>query len=149
MIKVNVNSINKNKDVIIEKSTEYSAGYDLTLTDVVDFEPQRITLVNFNFSLECEQKENFFFALVIRSSVARKGLILLNSIGIIDSDYENEIIAMFFNNNFCDISFDKGERLVQLIPVKLQDVELKSNEKNVYIMKKNKKRVGGFGSTGL
>lgn len=81
-----------------------------------------------------------------RSSNTKKGLILANGVGVIDSDYysnennDGEIIFAFYNISNETIIIHKGDKIGQGIFEKflLTDDDEASAE-----------RVGGFGSTGV
>ena len=84
--------------------------------------------------------------LYIRSSAPSKlGLVMANSVGIIDSDYydnpdnEGEIGFLVYNLTASPVTIHKGEKIGQAVFTKF----LKADNDNV-----TKERVGGYGSTG-
>jgi len=83
--------------------------------------------------------------LVPRSSMGSKTpLRLSNSIGIIDSGYRGELIAVVDNNSNKDYSITKGDRLVQVVPFDGTGVsKLLLDNVNSTVRGDN-----GFGSTG-
>lgn len=82
----------------------------------------------------------------IRSSVAlKRGLVLANGTGIIDSDYVEQAYIMINNETDSLAVISDGERLAQCVLEKLQQVKL-SETKTQPIQKTD--RNGGFGSTG-
>ena len=87
-----------------------------------------------------------YLSIHIRSSIAiKKGIVLMNSTGIIDADYynnpENEghIMIALYNTSETDFSVTKGERIAQGIFQKYLKIENDNSEST---------RKGGFGSTG-
>ncbi len=78
------------------------------------------------------------------SNPGKKGLILANSIGVVDSDYyenpdnDGHIMYAFFNFKAEDVEIKKGERIGQAIFQKylVTDNDIAQGE-----------RTGGFGST--
>ena len=84
--------------------------------------------------------------LVPRSSMPKRGLILANSVGIIDAGYEGEgdvIKAFVWNIGKTAVEIKKGERIVQLIfkpRIKLVPFEAEKHW--------GSENRGGFGSTG-
>lgn len=78
------------------------------------------------------------------SNPSKKGLILANSIGIIDSDYyenpdnDGHIMYAFYNFSEKDTIIKKGDAIGQAI---FQTFSISDNDKA------EGKRVGGFGST--
>lgn len=123
--------------------TIHSAGADLASAETVTIEPHQTRLVGTGFALTYNQRHymgGMVFILAIRSSIAlNRGLMLANSVGIIDADFEDEIKAMFFNPTDKPVTIKKGERIAQLIPMQ-------------YVVGcfpcSNDSRNGGFGSTG-
>lgn len=80
------------------------------------------------------------------SNPGKKGLVLANSVGIVDSDYYNnpdndgEIMFGFYNFSPETVTINKGDRIGQGIFKKF----LRPNQDGFV---KNEKRKGGFGST--
>jgi dUTP pyrophosphatase len=74
----------------------------------------------------------------------KHGIVLANTIGIIDSDYQNEIRVVLFNRGTDNYNLHPGERMAQLIimPVARADLKIISD------FSQTTERDGGFGSTG-
>ena len=115
-----------------ERKTKYSAGYDVeSAEDVIipSFKKgMKPTLVK--TGIKAYMQDNEYLMLVNRSSnPGKKGLILANSIGIVDKDYYG---------NDEDIEIKKGDRIGQAIftPYLVADNDTANGERN-----------GGFGST--
>jgi len=91
--------------------------------------------------------DNHVLKLYIRSSTAlKRGLLLANGTGIIDSDYVNETYIMLYNITDSVIAINDGERLAQgklekNIKYSLTEVDKAPEQKT--------DRVGGLGSTGV
>ncbi len=123
--------------------TLHSAGADLESNQTTTIRPNKTTLVGTGFSLTHGQRHymgGMVFMLAIRSSLALKqGLMLANSIGVIDADYKDEIKVMFFNPTNKPVTIEKGQRIAQLIPMQYVTgiFPVEENDRN-----------GGFGSTG-
>jgi dUTP pyrophosphatase len=82
----------------------------------------------------------------IRSSVAtKKGLVLVNSVGIIDSDYVDETHIIVHNISDTIVIVNHGDRLAQCNLSKVQQTEL-TQRKTAPTQKTDRK--GGIGSTG-
>lgn len=90
--------------------------------------------------------ENHVLKMYVRSSVAtKKGLVLANSVGIIDSDYVDESFVILYNNSDALVTITHGERLAQCIlePImgyNIQETDVRPSQKT--------DRSGGIGSTG-
>lgn len=147
-----------------KRSTKNSAGYDFFAVEDVVIEPIKHTKIvtptygDFNGSVEhtnvkptlvktgikAEMMHNEFLMLANRSSNPKKGLMLANGVGIIDSDYynnednEGEIMFAFININADPVEIKKGEKIGQGIFMKF----LKTEDDVA-----DGKRTGGFGST--
>lgn len=137
---------NKGINLPIRK-TKNSAGYDIQAAEdtiIPAFKQgQKPTLVKTGLKAYCEPDE--FYMLCNRSSnPAKRGLVMANSVGIIDSDYyenpDNDGHFMFAFYNFFDhdVEIKKGEAIGQAIFMKylLTDNDNAQGE-----------RTGGFGST--
>ncbi|MBQ8234411.1 MAG: dUTP diphosphatase [Bacilli bacterium] len=136
----------KNINLPVRK-TENSAGYDVEAAEDVVIPAFKFgmkpTLVKTGLKAYCMDDE--YFMLVNRSSNPfKKGLVLANSVGIIDGDYynnpDNDGHFMFAYYNFFeeDLLIKKGEVIGQVIFQKY----LKVDDDNA-----SGKRTGGFGST--
>ena len=82
----------------------------------------------------------------IRSSVAlKKGLVMANGTGIIDSDYVEESYMMLQNVTDSLVTIENGERLAQCMLVPVEQHELvETSDRPAQKTSRN----GGFGSTG-
>ena len=117
-------------------------GYDLF---VDSFEELPGNIIRVKTGLCIQPKPGWYFDLVPRSSIYKKGLFMCNSLGIIDNSYQGEIMAHFYKTeNFTSI--EKGERIMQLIPRKYHLVEFKEVSE---FKTKTSRAEGGFGSSGL
>ena len=129
------------------RKTKYSAGYDIEAAeDVVipAFKPGMApTLIK--TGIKAYMQDDEFLALYNRSSnPKKKGLVLANSVGIIDKDYygnpdnDGHIMFAFYNIKEEDITIKKGEAIGQGIFQKFFTVDNDVAEGE---------RKGGFGST--
>lgn len=129
------------------RKTKCSAGYDIEAAEdtiIPSFKKgMKPTLVK--TGIKAYMQEDEVLILANRSSnPGKKGLILANSIGVIDSDYygnldnDGHIMFAFFNIKDEDIEIKKGEAIGQGIFQKFLTVD-EDTADGV--------RVGGFGST--
>ena len=128
------------------RKTKYSAGYDVEAAEDVVIPPYKPgikpTLISTGLKAYCMEDE--WIMLVNRSSGPKKGVILPNSIGVVDHDYYNNIdndghfYFQFWNFKDEDLVIHKGDVIGQAIFQKylLTDDDGAEGE-----------RVGGFGST--
>jgi len=137
---------NSNINLPVRK-TKYSAGYDVEAAEdvvVPSFKKgMKPTLVK--TGIKAYMGEDEVLILANRSSnPGKKGLILANSIGVIDSDYygnpdnDGHIMFAFYNIKEEDIEIKKGDAIGQAIFQKflITDDDVGQGE-----------RTGGFGST--
>ena len=80
-----------------------------------------------------------------RSGLGHKhGIVLGNLVGLIDSDYQGELLISCWNRGSTSFRIDPGERVAQLVivPVVQADFEV------VEDFTESERGVGGFGHTG-
>lgn len=127
-----------------KRQTKASAGYDLESCEAITLLPGEVKLVP--TGLKAYMLDDEVLQIYIRSSLASKrGLIMVNSVGIIDADYynnktnEGHILLAIKNISTTTQLINKHERIAQGIFMKYLTVD---NEK-----KPNEERIGGFGSS--
>ena len=81
-----------------------------------------------------------------RSSISKTPLRLANSVGIIDSGYRGELVAVVDNHSNEDYIIKEGQRLFQLCTGNLMPF---CNIKIVEELNETERGVRGFGSTGM
>lgn len=124
-----------------ERATKHSAGYDFKAAERTIIPPGKITLVP--TGVKASMNEDEVLLLFDRSSNPRKrGIVLSNSVGVIDADYYNNeglIYGQFTNITDHDVIIEYGDTIMQgvFLNYKLTDNDTASNT-----------RMGGFGSTG-
>lgn len=79
-----------------------------------------------------------------RSSNAKKGLLLCNSVGVVDSGYRGEVFLKFKKIGDSDNSYNIGERIAQLVIMPYPKIELIATDS----LDESERGAGGFGSTG-
>ncbi len=128
------------------RKTKGSAGYDLELAEDLIIEPGELGYAKTGLKVKMNQDEALF--IYARSSLFKstnKGLILPNSVGVIDSDYynsnesEGQIFVQLYNISKEAVCLKKGERVAQGVFKKV--LFSLDEEKPVSV------RTGGFGST--
>ena len=135
------------KDFQIPKyQTSGSAGVDLIAcidTQVV-LSPNESTIISSGISIFIEDPE--FAGMVIpRSGLgAKKGLVCGNLMGLIDSDYQGPLSISLWNRSDNDISIEPGDRVAQLVVIKVAQVNLEE----VKEFAETDRGTKGFGSTG-
>ena len=130
-----------------KRSTKYAAGYDVEAAEdtiIPAFKPGvKPTLIP--TGLKAYMQDDEMLCLYNRSSnPKKKGLVLANSVGIVDKDYyghadnDGHIMYAMWNFKDEDIKVEKGERIGQAI---FQKYLIADNDNA------DAERTGGFGST--
>lgn len=130
-----------------KRSTKYAAGYDVEAAEdtiIPTFKPGvKPTLIP--TGLKAYMQDDEMLCLYNRSSnPKKKGLVLANSVGIIDKDYygnadnDGHIMYAMWNFKNEDVKIEKGERIGQAI---FQKYLIADNDNA------EGERKGGFGST--
>lgn len=100
------------RDVTLpERKTRHSAGYDFYLSETVEIPPRTIRLGKSNTAVKMEQ--NDVLLIFARSSLCKKGLMLMNGVGVVDADYNGEIMFPLYNADATTVVLPKGERVAQ------------------------------------
>ena len=123
-------------------ATEGSAGFDLQTVQKERIYPGTMTKVDLGIKFEIPK--GYYLEIVPRSSLQKLGLILGNCVGIIDQDYKGEVFAGLRNLGKNKVILEKGERVVQGILRKSENVELVPTK----TLTKTNRGEGGYGSTG-
>jgi len=119
--------------------TSGSAGADLVCAKTITVQPNETVLVSTGAYVPSGLPKGITLLLFPRSSIAlKKRLLLANSVGVIDSDFSDEIKCMYTNLNTVAVTLEKGERIAQLVPMQYVS--------GVFPVS-NSERKGGFGST--
>lgn len=125
------------------RATKHSVCYDCFSPIDITIEPESTQLVFINFKAYCNTDEGFILAST--SGLGKKGIILANGIGIIESDYaDNEsndgnIGFLLHNLNKTPYEVKAGDKIGQIFFFKFLTVD---NEEEITTIRK-----GGFGST--
>lgn len=133
-----------NENLLPKRETTHAAGYDLKVAERTVIAPKEIKLVPTGVKTYMQAGEVLY--LYDRSSNPRKkGLVLINSVGVIDGDYygnpgnEGHIFAQMQNITDQEVVLEEEDRIVQAVfaPFLLADNDAADGV-----------RTGGFGSTG-
>ena len=126
-----------------QRATKTSAGYDIYSPIDMTIEPQTMEMIWTNIKARFEDDE--VLLLCVTSGMGKHGIMLANTLGIIDSDYYGNI-SNDGNLGFRLYNFGKepyvikaGDKIGQGVFIKYLTVD---NEEEITTT-----RVGGFGST--
>lgn len=129
------------------RATEGSAGVDLRamLQEPLTLAPGENQLVPTGLSIHIKDP-NWCAMLMPRSGQGHKrGLILGNTIGLIDSDYQGPLMVSLWNRGNTEQTIEIGERIAQmvLVPVGLPEFNWVESYDDV-----SERGEGGYGSSG-
>lgn len=123
--------------------TDAGADLRVDIPEPVTLQPHESTF--FNTGIEVAIPEGYFGALAIRSSLACKhGLMLANSLGIIDSCYRGPVKAKLVNIGRRPYTINPGERIAQLLIIPCVHATFVQVDE----LPESDRGAGGFGSTG-
>jgi dUTP pyrophosphatase len=127
-------------------ATDGSAGLDLRacLDTPITLEPGQTHLVPTGFAIHLEDP-GLAAVLLPRSGLGHKhGIVLGNLVGLIDSDYQGQVMVSVWNRGDHPFTISPGERIAQMIIVPVVQVELEV----VPEFSESARGAGGFGSSG-
>lgn len=127
-------------------ATKGSAGLDLRamLAEPLTLEPGQTHLLPTGLAIHIADPA--LAAMILpRSGLGHKhGIVLGNLVGLIDSDYQGELMVSCWNRGHQAFTIEPGERIAQmvLVPVVQAQLEIVSDFDN------SQRGAGGFGHTG-
>lgn len=142
-------------DYLNNQNLYFDAGFDLFCPKETIIKGLTTEKVNHFVQCSMDRVENGKFIpvsyyLYPRSSTGTKTpLRLANSVGIIDSGYRGNIIAVFDNWKTNDYVIDKGNRVVQICPPDISYPLAINIVSNLEDLGSSQRGTGGFGSTGI
>lgn len=95
--------------------------------------------------------EGYCIKIYSRSGLSLKhGLMLTNGVGVVDSDYSDEIFVSMINASADVVILNSDNRIAQgeLVPYQRTDIQLIESD-DYQILPQKGDRTGGFGSTGV
>ena len=134
------------RDYLPAYATPGSAGLDLRacLEEAITLEPGQTTLVPTGLAIHIEDPG--YAALILpRSGLGHKhGVVLGNLVGLIDSDYQGQLMISTWNRGATAFTLNPLERLAQLVIVPV----VQATFNIVDDFAQSERGAGGFGSTG-
>ncbi len=128
-----------------------NAGFDLFVPEETTFVPGEKKLVSMRVKAKLtihsydKKKEAVHYWMPPRSSISKTGLMLCNSIGVIDASYRGELMAFLWNTTDKEITVKKGDRLVQIVGPDMGWIKIVNV---VDALDSTERGEGGFGSSG-
>ena len=127
-------------------STRGSAGLDLRarIDKPQTIKPNSTELIPTGLAVYIGDP-NFAGVILPRSGLGHKhGIVLGNLVGLIDSDYQGELMISAWNRSETSFVIDPGERIAQLVIIPVKQVEFSIVEE----FTATNRGAGGFGSSG-
>ena len=128
-------------------ATDGSAGLDLRacLDQPLTLSPQQTSLIPTGLAIYIENPSLAAFILP-RSGLGHKhGIVLGNLVGLIDSDYQGELMISCWNREQNPYTIEPGDRIAQLVLLPVVQAPLKI----VPEFEKTQRGGSGFGHSGL
>ena len=127
-------------------ATGGSAGLDLRacLDSPLTLRPGQAELVPTGIAVHLDDP-GLAAVLLPRSGLGHKhGIVLGNLVGLIDSDYQGQVMVSCWNRGQADFTIAPGERIAQMVIVPVVQVEFEI----VDSFTASRRGAGGFGSSG-
>lgn len=138
------------QDGVPKRAHSTDAGYDVTVFNVEKKVTASVTRYGTGLRLRPHQKD-IYFELVARSSLHKKGYMLVNNVGIIDNDYRGEVLVALYKFDKEAPDLELPARVAQLIPKQMVPVTFMDGDVGGPARKRphleEKRGAGGFGST--
>lgn len=129
-----------------EYMTDGSAGMDLRacIDQEIILQPGQTSLIPSGLAIYIENS-GYAAMILPRSGLGHKhGIVLGNLVGLIDSDYQGQLMVSCWNRSQSDYTIKVGERIAQLIIVPVVQAEFEL----VTDFDSSDRGAGGFGHTG-
>ncbi len=138
---MNVKIKKLHKDAVIPKySREGDAGLDLTAVSWCVEDDLHV----YKTGIAVQIPEGYVGLVYPRSSISKYDLMLVNHVGVVDSNFIGEIILKFRKTDFCPMIYLVGDRIAQLMIVPYPTI----NFVEVDQLEKTNRGSNGFGSSG-
>jgi len=119
-----------------------AAGADIRSSEDVTIMPNQVAMVPAGF--KCEIPAGYHAKITARSSMGKKGIIVPNGPGIIDSDYRGDIRVLLLNLSGNSFEIKKGDRIAQW----LLEKNIQYSWQVVENLSVTDRDPAGFGTTG-
>ena len=129
-----------------KRGTDGSAGVDLRacLDEPLTLSPGECELIHTGIAIHLEDP-GLTAVILPRSGLGHKhGIVLGNLVGLIDSDYQGELLISCWNRGSEPFRIEPGERIAQLVIVPVVQVDFEVVES----FAESGRGAGGFGHTG-
>lgn len=128
-------------------ATDGSAGLDLRvcLDKPLKLQPNLVELLPTGIALHMDDT-NMAAVILPRSGLGHKhGIVMGNLVGLIDSDYQGQIMVSCWNRGSSEFIINPGDRIAQLVFIPIIQAKLEVIED----FTDSSRNSGGFGHTGV
>ena len=139
-----------NKNCYPAYATPGSAGVDLKVASfsewnvgLIEIYPGDQELIGTGVSIHINDP-GYAGMIIPRSGLGKKGIVLGNLVGLIDSDYQGEIMVLLWNRGNDIVKIEYMDRIAQLVIVPVVQAQFEI----VQEFEQSQRGTGGFGSTG-
>lgn len=135
------------KDQLPHYATAGSAGLDLRacISEKIVLEPGQTVLIPTGLAIHLADA-NYAAMILPRSGLGHKhGVVLGNLVGLIDSDYQGELMVSTWNRGNTAFTIEPFERIAQMVIVPVVQAQFNL----VADFDASDRGAGGFGSTGI
>ena len=147
-IPIQIKILSKNNGCALPKvATSGSAGCDLraSIPEPLSLEPNSCHLIPTGMAIYIKNP-NYAGMILPRSGLGHRGIVLGNLIGLIDSDYQGEVMISCWNRGDREYTVEPGARIAQLVIVPIVRPVFEIVEEEV---PQTDRGSGGFGHTGV
>ena len=144
-MELKIKKVNKNA-IIPKRATQGSAGMDLCacIDAPLTLRGGETAVIPTGIAIALPSNEAGAFVFARSGLAIKHGIGLLNSVGVIDSDYRGEIKVGVINQINEPYTIEPGERIAQLVVMPVCPVDTVEVES----LDETARGEGGFGSTG-
>lgn len=130
--------------------TEGSAGLDLQAwipelngQTKLTLQPGEVQLIPTGFAVQIPK--GYYGAIVSRSGMSLKGIVVHNSFGVVDSDFRSEVKIIIKNTSSSPYVISRGDRIAQMLILPVAHATLVESDS----LDETARGANGFGSSGL
>ena len=131
--------------LVVGKQTTGASGYDLYNLEDRTIMPGETHVIGTGSHFEIPN--GFEGQVTLRSSYGKRGVVIPNAPGIIDSDYRGEVKVILSNISRVPVEMPAGHRFAQIRFTKVPVVHI-LNVESLNNLDETARGNGGFGSTG-
>jgi dUTP pyrophosphatase len=134
-------------EALPEYKTAESAGMDLraAIPEAMTLEPQQVILIPTGIKIAIRNSNYTGFIFPRSGKSTKEGLVLANTLGVVDADYRGEVLIPVLNRNlFKKVTIEPGERIAQMVFMPNVMAFLRETD----TLDETERGEGRFGSTG-